>query len=597
MSFKTVIFSLVFWTSMTFCFFGQEREQDSLLKILEQHPQKDSERVDLLISISENSTNINPQDALQFSEDAFTLSTQINWLRGQVLSLRQEGVIHYSMGNNIEAMETWQNALRIAEPLKDQIVSASLNNNLANIYADLGQFDKALIHYQNYLTISKELGDRSGQIRALTNMGLVYSENKKIEKGIEYLEEALKIAKEEKNQFFIAAIVNNLGIAYKRIEDYPRSLKSFQEASQIADEIDNKYIKSSALNSIGEVYLKLDNYKLARVNSEDALAIAQEIDAVEWQMESWENLNKVFEHNKNHEKALYAYRSFIGLRDSIAGEAKKDELTRKEMQFQLEKQQVISSNEIKRQRLIKKGAIISGIFLLLASIIGYILYKKKRDAVEKKRIAEFKSKVAETELIALRSQMNPHFIFNALNSISDYIENRDVKIANEYLLKFSKLTRAILENSEKKQILLSEELELIQLYVEIESLRLNNKLSYTVKIDPEIDVENTLIPPLILQPFIENSIWHGIAPKEADGNLCVAIKKEGDSIVFDIDDDGVGRSALKAEGLKNNSMGIQITKNRLEIINLSKKIKSNLKIIDKKQGLRVALNLPLELRF
>jgi sensor histidine kinase YesM len=183
--------------------------------------------------------------------------------------------------------------------------------------------------------------------------------------------------------------------------------------------------------------------------------------------------------------------------DSVLSEEKKVELTRKDMQFKLEKQETIANAEIKRQSFIKNTAIAGGGILFLATIFGYILYKKKRDALEEKKIADFNTKVAETELKALRSQMNPHFIFNSLNSISDYMAKHNIDIANDYLIKFSKLTRSILENSEKKWISLKDDLELTELYIQMESLRLKNKFSYDIKVDKAIVIENTLIPPLI----------------------------------------------------------------------------------------------------
>jgi len=212
-------------------------------------------------------------------------------------------------------------------------------------------------------------------------------------------------------------------------------------------------------------------------------------------------------------------------------------------------------------------------------------------------MADFNTKVAETELKALRSQMNPHFIFNALNSISDYMDKNDVEKANTYLMKFAKLTRSILENSEKKWITLQEDLELTELYIEIEALRLKNKLFHKIEIDSVLDVENTLVPPLMLQPFIENSIWHGIAQKGGQGNIDIQIKKDNEMIVCTVDDDGVGRKKVVINGNKNDSMGLKITKNRLDILSQIKKVKGSIHMFDKTEGLRVELKLPLELRF
>ena len=223
--------------------------------------------------------------------------------------------------------------------------------------------------------------------------------------------------------------------------------------------------------------------------------------------------------------------------------------------------------------------------------------KEKETRWSKKKEADFRTKVAETELIALRSQMNPHFIFNSLNSIGDYIAKNDSDSAIDYLVKFSKLIRAILENSNKKWILLEEDLELMKLYVQLEALRLKDKLSFTIKIDEAVAIENVLIPSLLLQPFIENSIWHGIAKKKGEGSLLIEVKKENDVLVCIVEDDGVGRSLSANSKRKTIAMGVKITKNRLDIISQLKKGKVSVKMIDKEQGLRVEIRLPLEMQY
>jgi len=587
----------IFLLTLSTIGFSQEQVLDSILKELESHVEKDSIRTKLLIEVTRNMTYANPEGAFDYVEEAIDITTKINWQKGKALALRQKGNLYYVMANNLQALDAYQEALKINQLINDKIFEASLNSNLGNIYADLKEYDRALEKYQSFLSTSKKLGQKSNQVRGLTNIGIVYNDMGKHDEGIDYLQKALSLAKEEENQFFIAAIINNLGLAYKGLREYEKSLEYYLEASKMAKNLENRYIEASALNSIGKVNILIENYDLAGINGEKALKLAQEVDAVEWQADSWQVLSTAYEHQGDSKKALFAYKNYIQLKDSVLSEEKKVELTRKEMQFQLEKQETLANVEINKQRYIKNTVMTGGVVLLVVSIVGYILYKRKRDALEEKKIADFNAKVAETELKALRTQMNPHFIFNSLNSISDYMSKHDIDTANAYLLKFSKLTRSILENSEKKWISLEDDLELMELYIQIEALRLKNKLSYDIKVDKNIDVENTLIPPLILQPFIENSIWHGIARKESKGHILIEIKKDNEMIVCIIEDDGVGRK--KAINIKpeNKSMGVKITKSRLDIINQLKNTKGSIEMLDKDHGLRVELKLPFELRF
>jgi len=587
----------IFFLLFSIVGFSQEQKLDSILKNLETHTEKDSIRTKLLIGIAWNMTYTNPEGAFDYVEEAIDIASNINWKNGKALALRQKGNLYYVMANNLQALDAYQQALKISQNLSDKILEASLYNNLGNIYADLKEYDKALEKYQSFLSTSEELGQINNQIKGLTNIGSIYNDMGKHNEGITYLQKALSLAKEEKNEFFIAAIINNLGLAYKGVENYEKSLNYYQEASEKAKKLKNKYIEASALNSIGKVNILLKNYAVAGINGERALELAKEVDAVEWQADSWNVLSAVYEHQGSHDKALLAYKNYIQLKDSVLSEEKKVELTRRDMQFKLEKQETLASLEIKRQRFIKNMVMAGGGVLFIATIIGYILYKKRRDALEEKRTADFNTKVADIELKALRSQMNPHFIFNSLNSISDYMLKYDLDTANDYLVKFSKLMRSILENSEKKWISLKEDLKLIELYIQIETLRLKNKLSYDIKVDKMIDIENTLIPPLILQPFIENSIWHGIAEKKSKGHIQIEIKKENEMIVCIVEDDGVGRKKNINAKPENNSMGVKITKSRLDIINQLKKTNGSIEMFDKKQGLRVELKLPLELRF
>ena len=256
--------------------------------------------------------------------------------------------------------------------------------------------------------------------------------------------------------------------------------------------------------------------------------------------------------------------------------------------------------EIKQQKIIKNAVISCALILLAGSLFLFIFYKRKRDAVNRQQEAELRAEMGDTEMKALRSQMNPHFIFNSLNSISDYISKNDMQSADMYLTKFAKVMRMILENSEQKEVSLKDDLKALELYMQLESLRMNNKFTYEIKIDHSIDVENTLVPPLILQPFVENSIWHGLSAKDGNGHILIQIKKEGKMINCIVEDNGIGRkhsdeySQLR---VNKKSLGMKITKARIDIINKLKNSNAAVNISDLSEGMRAEVRLPLELSF
>ena len=192
----------------------------------------------------------------------------------------------------------------------------------------------------------------------------------------------------------------------------------------------------------------------------------------------------------------------------------------------------------------------------------------------------------ELEAKALRSQMNPHFIFNCMNSIKSLIQQKEDDKAIKYLTTFSKLLRTILENSDKREITLHDEIETCRLYMQLEGLRFGNKFQYDIEVDPEIDIKSVQVPALILQPFIENAIWHGILPKKEDGFIKVSIEKEGEAIYCIIDDNGVGRAvsiknSSRHQYPNHQSKGEKITRSRLDLDNALNHRNASVETIDK----------------
>jgi signal transduction histidine kinase len=182
-------------------------------------------------------------------------------------------------------------------------------------------------------------------------------------------------------------------------------------------------------------------------------------------------------------------------------------------------------------------------------------------------------KKVELELTALRAQMNPHFIFNCMNSIKSLIQQNKEQKAIDYLTTFSKLLRTILQNSDQKEISLHDEIQTCKLYIELESMRFGNKLKFNLAIDPDIDIKSLKVPALIIQPFIENAIWHGIMPKDDGGTVTIRVSRNANQVICSIEDDGIGRTMSEQNKFKSSSpsfpsMGLQLTKSRLDLDNI-----------------------------
>jgi hypothetical protein len=246
-------------------------------------------------------------------------------------------------------------------------------------------------------------------------------------------------------------------------------------------------------------------------------------------------------------------------------------------------------------------------YTLLGAIIitvVYLLYRYRVNTIKKQEAlkSEYNRLVNETEIKALRSQMNPHFIFNSLNAINRYILKNEKKEASEYLSKFSKLIRLILDNSRQTKIPLSQDLNALCLYLELEKLRFQDNFSYSIHIDDAISTESVFIPPLLIQPIVENAIWHGLLPKVAASHIQITMKLNGIFLDCTVEDNGIGRkkSAEMKTGqvLEKSSVGIHATEQRLRLLFNNDKAKKLLEITDlfditgNPAGTRVTLHIP-----
>jgi len=248
--------------------------------------------------------------------------------------------------------------------------------------------------------------------------------------------------------------------------------------------------------------------------------------------------------------------------------------------------------------------IAVSVVLLLAIIIGIVQFRINRIRYKERLKTIYNKKISETEMKALRAQMNPHFIFNSLNSINKYILKSDHATASRYLTRFAKLIRLILDNSNSKEVALSNELEALKLYIEMEALRFTNKFSYEIKVDDNVSADTLQVPPLIIQPYVENAIWHGLLHKETDGRLSVSVRKTNSNMLeCIIEDNGVGR--IKANELKSKSattgksLGMKLTEERIAMLNQYASLNASIQIIDLENGngeaagTKVILTIPI----
>jgi ligand-binding sensor domain-containing protein len=240
--------------------------------------------------------------------------------------------------------------------------------------------------------------------------------------------------------------------------------------------------------------------------------------------------------------------------------------------------------------------VFAGLIAVLVEIRRRGINRVKHDENIK---TEFNKQLAQAETKALRAQMNPHFIFNSLNSINSFVIDQKHEIASDYLIKFSKLIRLILDNSRSEMISIEKELETLKLYVFLEAARFDNKFKCDYKIAADVNTNSIMIPPMLLQPFVENAIWHGLMQKSGEGNILIEIKKQNEEFLsISITDDGIGRekaAEIKSKSATHKSHGLKVTSQRIEMMNKLNSTGARVNIFDLKDGDGKALGTKVEL--
>nr|MBK9653842.1 tetratricopeptide repeat protein [Bacteroidota bacterium] len=582
----------------------------------------------------------------------------------QAKALSNMGLVNWNKGEYKKAIDFYLEALPIFETLKDTGKMATVLGNIGLVCNDEGDFKNALDYYFKALKMNEATNDNIGIANMLANIGLVYNNLEEYSKALDYNKRALKVNEQNGNEYDAIKQYANIGMIYHAKSEEFKKQEKFAEADsnytvalefsfkslRMATDAGYEELKANSLGYIAYIYSSNEEYakaidyniqalkkeqelgnrnKVAFINGNlgsiftkmkkysegekyllTALNISDSIGAVLLQRDNHESLSKLYEETHDYKKALWHHQKMLAARDSIFNEEKSKEFTRKEMQYEFEKKEAatkaehdkaeaISIVEIKRQKLIRNVTMGS---VFLGGLFAFMMVR----TTNRRRKEVFEKTVSEVEMKALRAQMNPHFIFNSLQSIKKYILENEKNNAAEYLSKFAMLMRLILENSRKQEVTLEKDLSALEIYMQLEKLRFQNRFQYLIEVDAAIDKEDTLIPPLLLQPFVENSILHGVSAKE-NGVIKIIIAKRNQMLYCAIEDNGKGRNQnVKMEDgaeKKRESLGMKITQERLHIINQQKKVNATVNIVDLKDeqnnpaGLRVELLLPFESAF
>ena len=546
--------------------------------------------------------------AIRYHSQANELAKKANNLELQVISLNMLGVVYRRLDVIRSALDYHKQALDLAETIKRpsfdlrRSIAVSLNS-MGNIYLVLKQYDLAIQQFDKSLIIEKELDNKLGLAINNQNIGYAKEEKGLLSEALENYETSLSYNNEIDSDLGRIICYNSIGKIYIKQAKYNEAYVIIKEAFDMALILNDQYYIATSYVNLGWVQLKLKRIQSAEANLKKALKIAEEFNLKTFEIEANNYLSELYEVKGNYKSSMMHFKRFVELDETISNERNLQYVSDLILKYESEQKTnqinaLASENEIVKLNLEqnKNTMILSAGGLILFAIIMLVLYKQRQLKNEKKII------MLEQDM--LRSQMNPHFIFNSLNSIKLYIINNEKENAVYYLNKFSKLIRKILVASTEKIISLEDELETMALYINIENIRFSNDITYEVTIDPLVNPSSVRVPSLVLQPFLENALWHGLSSKIENKKIELSVTKRSDNyITVSIKDNGIGRLASqnikKKKTLKRKSVGIALTRERMA--NFSKGFVNdyNLDIIDlydsnkKAIGTEVIINIPI----
>ncbi|WP_296317202.1 tetratricopeptide repeat-containing sensor histidine kinase [Winogradskyella sp. UBA3174] len=467
------------------------------------------------------------------------------------------GDANLEIKNIPKAISSYEEGLKVAKEHLIVPKVTDLNSKIAQAYNKKGEINKAKGYFDNSLNLAAQ-ENKKRSVEEKVKVAEFNSDNQDYESEIQLRKEIINDIKDIERD----SVISNESPLTSQKQNY-----KIGNALLLQNRTDDAipYLEKSRIEASekGDLDVEIDsNRKLAEANS--ILGNTEKANAY-----NYEFRNVV---DELYAKRIQEISQAARFSRNIAEQ--QNRITSLESDRALSRSKYeLTQERNKRQQLIIYS-LISGLVLLL--ITGYLMFKY----IKQQRLAN-----NLLALKSLRSQMNPHFIFNALNSVNSFIATNDERTANKYLSDFSRLMRSVLENSEEDFIPLKKEIELLDLYTKLEHFRFQDKFNYSIEVDETIDIEEFQIPPMLLQPYIENAVWHGLRYKTKKGHLNIAINQQSkDELTITISDDGIGRErskALKTEHQKKqNSKGMNNIKKRVAILNEMYKDKVDVTIAD-----------------
>ncbi len=504
-------------------------------------------------------------------------------------------------------------SLQLASSANDLAKMARYTREIGKSQLSISNIDEAEKYYNQSIEFSRQIFDERQIALGYSNLSTVFKERKDYVKAIDYNRKAIAKLISVNDLNGLGEVYNNLGIIYREQHQYKLADHSFNKALVYYEATNNREQIAGVYHNVGTVFKQQKKYDVALNYLYKSIEIRKQFGSKRNIFHTYRVIANIYSElgkTKESLKFMHIYLNYLDSNITVQESAKIAELSelyRSEKRERLIQMQADSINRQHQEKSFtstklenielknrQKSYVIIGFIIIsiLAGIIGF--YRSNQRKIKQQQ------KEAEMLQTLLRTQMNPHFIFNSMSVIQSYIYDNDVKNSSKFLVNFSRLIRLILENSPKEFIPISTEVEILQKYLEAQKLRFEERFEFSVEVEDQMMLENAMIPPMITQPFIENAIEHGQLHSVKDGFIRVLFSKNKEMLEIRIEDNGIGRkSAEKNKKSKDHtSMALNITRER--IANLNSKYKTNGYLLvedyDKilETGTKVLISLPYQ---
>ena len=568
---KFICFFLVLTSAISF---SQNTYLDSLIQSSKKL-KEDTNKVKALSDISwELFVSGENDNSILYANMSKSLSQKLKYSKGISAAYSLVGHALYRKGRYPEAIESYIFGLKIQEKDGDKKAISNSYNNIGNVYDSQEKYDEALKYNLKALKIRQELKDSNLLAQSYHNLGLVYYNLNKPDLAIKHLNLTLNLAKKTKDSLTMASCYHNIGTVYDDMKMFEEALKYSQLALKIRERLGNEPALLKSYISTSAHYEGLGMDKEAEIYGLKALELSKKMGSYEGIMPVCLTLSMIYSKKEQFKKALLYYKEYSDARDSIISEENTAKTQRVQMNYEFEKKEMATKVEHDKKEAVaaavsKKQQIIiwsaCGLFIL-AIIISLLIFRQNKFRAEQRTM--------QLEQKLLRSQMNPHFIFNSLTAIESFIYKNEPREAGRYLSGFARLMRLILENSREEFVTLEKEIQTLEHYLKLQKLRFDDSFNYTIHVSDSIETSMILIPPMLAQPFIENAVEHGLKGLQRKGEINIFFSLRNEELIFEVQDNGVGFEktvALKTENNGHKSLATTITSERLKNLNRKKK--------------------------